>query len=92
MSTDLEGRVVVVTGAGRGIGRGIALGLARDGARLVVASRTEATVDEVVQEIRDAGGSAVGARCDASERADIADREDLRARWRLPPSSLAASG
>jgi NAD(P)-dependent dehydrogenase (short-subunit alcohol dehydrogenase family) len=63
-----EGRVVIITGAGRGLGRAYALGLAAEGAKVVVNdlgvgthgdSTTERPADEVVAEIRKAGGEAV---------------------------------
>jgi len=64
----LEGKVAVVTGAGRGIGREIALAMAREGAKVVVNDlgvKLDGTdgggnpADEVVAEIRSAGGEAV---------------------------------
>jgi NAD(P)-dependent dehydrogenase (short-subunit alcohol dehydrogenase family) len=64
----IEGRVVVVTGAGRGIGREIALLMAAAGARVVVndlggaadgSGGTVSPADDVVREIRGAGGEAV---------------------------------
>jgi NAD(P)-dependent dehydrogenase (short-subunit alcohol dehydrogenase family) len=60
----LEGKVAVVTGAGRGIGRGIALRLAKEGAHVVVASRTEGTVNQVVDEIKATSKSALGITVD----------------------------
>jgi len=50
----LQGKVAVVTGAGRGIGQAIALKLAHEGARVVVNDLGEAPAEAVVQAIRDA--------------------------------------
>jgi len=73
----LDGRVAIVTGAGRGIGREHALLFAAEGAKVVVndlggavdGSGAGTAADEVVAEIRDAGGEAVS-NCD-----DVADWE-----------------
>src|SRR3546814_9599525 len=56
----LTGRVAVVTGAGRGIGRGIAVELAREGAKVMVASRSQGSIDATLGEIATAGGEAMG--------------------------------
>ena len=77
-----EGRVVIVTGAGRGIGREHALELARQGAKVVVndlgvsnsgEGGGQGPADEVVQAIRDMGGEAI------SNGADVADWEQTEA-------------
>jgi NAD(P)-dependent dehydrogenase (short-subunit alcohol dehydrogenase family) len=71
-----EGRVCIVTGAGRGIGREHALALGRAGARVVVndvggevdgMGRSSEPADSVVDDIRDAGGEAVANADDVSD-------------------------
>ncbi len=71
-----DGRVVVITGAGRGIGREHALAFAREGARVVVndlgadvdgAGRDASPAQEVVSQIRDMGGEAIANGDDVSD-------------------------
>ena len=70
MSLPLQGKVALVTGAGKNIGRMIALTLARDGAAVVVNGRKDkAAVDAVVGEIEAAGGKALAAMGDVSDPA-----------------------
>jgi len=60
MSNELNGKVAIVTGAGRNIGRAIALTLAEGGASILVNARSNRTEAEaVVREIEAAGGSAL---------------------------------
>jgi NAD(P)-dependent dehydrogenase (short-subunit alcohol dehydrogenase family) len=54
----LDGRIALVTGAGRGIGRAVALALAAAGAEPILASRTPSQLDEVAAEIAVGGGKA----------------------------------
>jgi NAD(P)-dependent dehydrogenase (short-subunit alcohol dehydrogenase family) len=63
---DYRGRVAIVTGSGRGLGRDYALMLASRGARVVVNGRRRKPVDDVVAEIRAAGGEAVADDSDVS--------------------------
>jgi 3-oxoacyl-[acyl-carrier protein] reductase len=66
----LQGKIALVTGAGKNIGRCIALALARDGAAIMVNGRADkAAVDSVVGEIKAAGGNAVAAMGDVSDPA-----------------------
>lgn len=67
----LDGKVAIVTGAGRGIGRAIALAYGRAGAKVVVASRTTSTVEGVADEIKEAGGVAIGVSCDVGKREQV---------------------
>ncbi len=65
--TGLAGKVAVVTGGSRGIGRATAKLLARAGVKVAVVARTAADVQEVADEICDAGGSALAVSADISE-------------------------
>ena len=49
----LDGKVAIVTGGGTGIGKGIARAFATEGARVVIASRSEQTLNELVEELGD---------------------------------------
>jgi NAD(P)-dependent dehydrogenase (short-subunit alcohol dehydrogenase family) len=87
-----EGRVVIITGAGRGLGRAHALEFARQGAQVVVndlgaeldgSGGSDGPAGEVVDEIRAAGGAAI------ANGADVADFEQTAA---LVESTLAEFG
>jgi 3-oxoacyl-[acyl-carrier protein] reductase len=73
-SLGLNGRVAIVTGAGRGLGRAHALALAAAGARVVVNNRSPEPADAVAAEIRAAGGEAIA---HAGDVADWATAEAL---------------
>lgn len=83
MTTPLSGRVILVTGGGRGIGRGHCLALAAQGAAVIVndpgVSRDGTAGDgagpaaNVVAEIEDAGGKAVAHTGSVSSWSDVAD-------------------
>lgn len=69
----LDGKVAIVTGGGRGIGRAVALALARDGASVVVSSRTTSEIEEVAQEVRELGQRALAAQADVSSETDVSN-------------------
>jgi NAD(P)-dependent dehydrogenase (short-subunit alcohol dehydrogenase family) len=66
------GQTAVITGAGRGLGRQVALALAREGARVVVMSRTVAEIEETARLAREAGGTATALAGDVRRADDVA--------------------
>src|SRR5712664_2400520 len=70
---ELQGRVAIVTGAGRGIGRATGLELARMGADIVVAEVDRANTERTASEVRDLGRRALVVQT------DVTSRDDLRA-------------
>ncbi|UGA48337.1 SDR family oxidoreductase [Bradyrhizobium quebecense] len=68
---DLTGKTAVVLGAASGIGKSSAEALASLGARVLCADRTLEGADATAAAIREHGGSATAAGCDAADRADV---------------------
>src|SRR6202171_1124846 len=66
----LEGKSVIITGAGSGIGRAASLMFTKEGARLIAVDRTEG-VKETVDQVRKAGGTAEAVMADAGSEKDV---------------------
>lgn len=67
----LKNKVAIVTGAGRGIGAATARLFAREGAKVVMASRSETELNQVVGEIEQAGGTCLVVPTDISEESQV---------------------
>jgi len=67
-STELAGKVVIVTGAGHGIGRAVAERFALEGARVVVNDLDQSRADEVARAL---GGDAIAVRADVARTSDV---------------------
>lgn len=71
LQPDLQGQVVLVTGASRGIGEAIGLALGRCRAHVVLAARCADQLDAVAQRINDAGGTATAIATDLADERQI---------------------
>ena len=69
---DLEGKSIIVTGAGSGIGRATSELAANQGARVVAVDLSDG-VDETVENIKSAGGQAIAVKADVSDEAAVQD-------------------
>ncbi len=71
IATNLEGKVAVVTGAGRGIGRCIARTLARNGAAIACVDVNVAAAEETAELIQADGGQAAAFACDVTDSEQV---------------------
>jgi NAD(P)-dependent dehydrogenase (short-subunit alcohol dehydrogenase family) len=77
MSSMLEGKVAMVTGASQGLGRALALAYAREGAMLVINSRNYESIRDVVDEIHSLGVEVFGIGADVTSTSDVEDLVDV---------------
>lgn len=75
---DLSGKVVIITGASRGVGKQAALDFAKRGAKVVLAARTvdadsalPGTIGETLRQIEDGGGEAIAVATDLAREKDL---------------------
>jgi glucose 1-dehydrogenase len=73
----LEGKVAVITGSSRGLGFAIAKAFANEGAKVVLAARSETVLMQAVEKLKTQGFEAVGLVCDTSK---LEDMESLAAK------------
>lgn len=80
MSRTLKDKTIFITGASRGIGKSIGIRAGRDGANVVLASKSDrkhpklpGTIHTAAEEIREAGGNALPIKCDIRDQEDIAN-------------------
>src|SRR5882724_1877512 len=71
MTTELRGKVAIVTGGTSGIGRDAAVLFARAGAKVVIAGRREVEGKETIDLIRAAGGDGLFVKTDVAKAADV---------------------
>jgi len=71
MVANIQGKVVVITGASSGVGESTARLLAGHGAKVVLGARRKDRIDAVVKDITARGGSALGFKTDVTKRGDV---------------------
>jgi len=82
----LDGKIALVTGAGRGLGAAIAAGFAESGAEIILLGRTREHLEDVSRQIAKSGGRGIVLTCDVTD--DVAIREAIGA---LPALDIAVN-
>ena len=72
----LEGKIAIVTGAGKGIGRDAALAIAAEGATVVAVARTQSDLDQTVNMIKENGGNAISLSHDLTIEEEVKSMAD----------------
>lgn len=65
--TDLKNKNAFITGAGKGIGKAVAIALAKEGANLILVSRTQADIDQLANEVSNLGVKCLALSADVSD-------------------------
>lgn len=88
MDLGISGKVALVFGGSKGIGLGCAHEFAREGCRVVIAARTQSTIDAAVAEVQVAGGQAVGVSADCTTKDGIGQAVQAATEAFGPPDIL----
>lgn len=71
MAQNIEGKIVVITGASSGLGKAAARGLSADGATVVLGARRLALIQSLADELKAKGGKALAIETDVTQREDV---------------------
>lgn len=93
MSQDLSGRIILITGASRGIGRAAALACTKAGAELIITARTVAGLEELDDEIKQLGGHSTIVELDQGDHAAMPRlAQAIASRWGRLDGFVANAG
>jgi NAD(P)-dependent dehydrogenase (short-subunit alcohol dehydrogenase family) len=67
----IDGKIIIITGSGRGLGKAAAMALASNGAKVIIVSRTESDVRNTVKEIKSNGNEALGIITDITKENEV---------------------